>query len=215
MQGDGWPLRLPTGEQEVLMLTFTEKAREMVLSFMAQGYVDNPALRIGVVPGTSPFAPEYEFALVEEWEKEDDDVVVDAGGFHAYIDPRSAALLDGSTIDYVERAGESGFEVRNPNVRPLGTEPPTGELADRVRRVLEERINPAVAAHGGHITLVDVRQNVVYVRMSGGCQGCGLARVTLRQGVERMIREAVPEVVAVEDVTDHASGTDPYYRAAP
>lgn len=90
----------------------------------------------------------------------------------------------------------------------LGT--PTG-LA--VRRVLEEDINPSVAAHGGHITLVDVQDDKVYIRLEGGCQGCGMADVTLKQGVEVEIRRAVPAVSAVLDVTDHAGGTNPYYEA--
>jgi len=86
----------------------------------------------------------------------------------------------------------------------LGT--PTG-LA--VRRVLEEDINPSVAAHGGHITLVDVQDDRVFIRLEGGCQGCGMADVTLKQGVEVEIRRAVPAVTAVLDVTDHAGGTNP------
>ena len=87
---------------------------------------------------------------------------------------------------------------------------PTGPIADRVRDVLETQVNPAIAAHGGMISLVDVEETDVYVEMSGGCQGCSLSRMTLRQGVERMLREAVPELTAVHDVTDHASGDNPY-----
>ena len=87
---------------------------------------------------------------------------------------------------------------------------PTGEIADRVRAVLDEQVNPAIAAHGGMISLVDVEDTDVYVEMSGGCQGCALSRMTLSQGVERMLREAVPELTAVHDVTDHASGENPY-----
>ena len=91
-----------------------------------------------------------------------------------------------------------------------GLETPTG-LA--VRQVLEERINPAVAAHGGHISLVDVQDDTVYIRLEGGCQGCGMAEATLKQGVEVEIKQAVPSITAVLDVTDHAGGSNPYYRA--
>ena len=201
------------------MLRFTEKAREMVLSFMAEGYVENPALRIAVRPG-SPFAPEYEISLVEA-EPEPGDLVLDGGGFTVFVDPESAPQLEGSTVDFVERDGERGFEVRAPAGRarpetpgaggPAGAE---GDLAARVRQVIETRINPAIAAHGGRIALVEVRENVAYLEMSGGCQGCGMARVTLRHGVERMIREAVPEIAGIVDVTDHAAGTRPYYAPA-
>ena len=75
-------------------------------------------------------------------------------------------------------------------------------------------VAPMIAAHGGRIALVEVRENVAYLEMSGGCQGCGMARVTLRHGVERMIREAVPEIAGIVDVTDHAAGTRPYYAPA-
>ena len=81
-----------------------------------------------------------------------------------------------------------------------------------VRSVLDERINPAVAAHGGHISLVDVQESVAYIRLEGGCQGCGMADVTLKQGVEVEIKRAVPAITRVLDVTDHAEGANPYYQ---
>ena len=81
-----------------------------------------------------------------------------------------------------------------------------------VRQVLDEQINPSVASHGGHIALVDVQDSRVFIRLEGGCQGCGLADVTLKQGVEVEIRRAVPSITAVLDVTDHAEGTNPYFQ---
>lgn len=81
-----------------------------------------------------------------------------------------------------------------------------------IQRLLNERINPAVAAHGGHISLVDVKQDIAYIRLEGGCQGCGMADVTLKQGVEFEIRQAVPTIKTVLDTTDHAGGTNPYYQ---
>jgi Fe/S biogenesis protein NfuA len=84
-------------------------------------------------------------------------------------------------------------------------------LRDRVQELIDTSINPAVAGHGGYIELLDVKDNTVYLRMGGGCQGCGAADVTLKAGIERMIFEEVPEVTEVLDVTDHASGTNPYY----
>lgn len=81
-----------------------------------------------------------------------------------------------------------------------------------VRRLLDEEVNPAVASHGGHIALIDVQDDKVYIRLEGGCQGCGMADVTLKQGVEVAIRRAVPSIAAVLDVTDHADGTNPYYQ---
>jgi Fe-S cluster biogenesis protein NfuA len=92
--------------------------------------------------------------------------------------------------------------------------PSTAELRRRVQRVLDEEVNPVVASHGGGVALHDVIDNVVYVRMSGGCQGCGLADNTLKHGVEGSIRESVPEIGEIIDLTDHSSGTNPF-RAGP
>lgn len=85
------------------------------------------------------------------------------------------------------------------------------EIREKVQNLLDTAINPAVASHGGYVQLLDVKDNVVYLQMGGGCQGCGAADITLKQGIERMIREEVPEVAEVLDVTDHAAGANPYY----
>lgn len=85
------------------------------------------------------------------------------------------------------------------------------ELKDKVQELLDTAINPAVAGHGGYIELIDVKDRTAYIRMMGGCQGCGMADVTLKAGIERMIFEEIPEITEVLDVTDHASGANPYY----
>ena len=85
------------------------------------------------------------------------------------------------------------------------------DMKEKIQQLLEESINPAVAGHGGFVQLIDVKDNVVYIQMGGGCQGCGMADVTLKAGIERMIMEEVPEVSEVLDTTDHASGNNPYY----
>jgi Fe-S cluster biogenesis protein NfuA len=84
--------------------------------------------------------------------------------------------------------------------------------AKAIQRLLDEEINPAVAAHGGHISLVDVRGEIAYIRLEGGCQGCGMANMTLKQGVEKEILRTVPSIKQVLDATDHAGGTNPYYQ---
>lgn len=89
--------------------------------------------------------------------------------------------------------------------------PAEGDLKWAIRDLLEREINPAVAAHGGYVELIDVRRNNVYLRLGGGCQGCGAADVTLKQGIERAIRELAPLVGEILDTTDHAAGRNPYY----
>jgi len=85
------------------------------------------------------------------------------------------------------------------------------EVGRAIQAVLDEKINPAVAGHGGHISLIDVKSDIAYIRLEGGCQGCGMADVTLKQGVEVEIKSAVPSIMQVLDATDHAGGNNPYY----
>lgn len=88
------------------------------------------------------------------------------------------------------------------------------DLFDRVSDIFEAEINPAVAQHGGRVDLIDVQDATVIVRMQGGCQGCGMANVTLKQGIEATLKRALPALKGVEDITDHAAGTDPYFNAS-
>ena len=113
-----------------------------------------------------------------------------------------------------------GLVVRNPNHPAPVVDGPApegldGDVAERVAQVIERQINPAIAMHGGQAQLVGVEEDVAYVKLGGGCQGCGMATVTLDQGIESAILQAVPEVRRVVDVTDHAAGTNPYYQRAP
>jgi Fe/S biogenesis protein NfuA len=85
------------------------------------------------------------------------------------------------------------------------------ELKTRVQELIDASINPAVAGHGGYVELLDVKDNTAYIAMGGGCQGCGAADITLKAGIERLIKEEIPEIVEVLDTTDHAAGTNPYY----
>jgi Fe/S biogenesis protein NfuA len=123
----------------------------------------------------------------------------------------------GATIDWLDDPG--GLRVDNPNTPSPAIRAPapgdlSGDVARRVVQVLAQQVNPAIAAHGGRAVLVAVEHGTAYLRLSGGCQGCAVAAVTLSQGIERTILQAVPEVTTVVDVTDHQSGANPYYKAA-
>jgi len=97
---------------------------------------------------------------------------------------------------------------------PEGEMIPPDMLRQRVQQVIDEQINPGVASHGGYVEVVDVADNNVFLRMGGGCQGCGAADMTLRMGVERLLREELPQIQQVFDATDHAAGQNPYYSAS-
>lgn len=88
------------------------------------------------------------------------------------------------------------------------------ELYERVSDLFEQQVNPMVARHGGRVELIDVQESIVLLRMMGGCQGCGMASVTLRQGIEGMLNQHLPEVKGIVDITDHTSGTNPYFSSA-
>ncbi|MGH9042232.1 MAG: NifU family protein [Acidimicrobiia bacterium] len=131
----------------------------------------------------------------------------------------------GSTLDVAGDPIEGGLVLDNPNspspavgAPGAGVPPPpadlTGDVPQRVIQVLDQQINPSIAAHGGQAQLVAVEGDTAYLRLSGGCQGCGMASVTLSQGIEVLLKESVPEIKRVVDVTDHASGTNPYFEQA-
>lgn len=191
------------------MITFTEQARERVLAFME---MEDGELVVRIeVLDSSPLAPRYDLALIEASERDEADKSLDGGGFGLVVDPESAALLEGATVDWVETIQGSGFKVENPNIKPIGESTPEGPLAERVKHVIEYQINPSIAGHGGAVTLVDVRDDVVYLQMQGGCQGCGMAAVTLAQGIRRILVETLPEIRDIVDVTNHDAGANPYY----
>lgn len=199
--------------EDPVMLTFTEKARAMVQTYIDASDGDLTALRITL--GGGPGKPEFSLTLVETSEAKENESQVAVDGLTVFVDTAQASTLEGATIDFVEHLDESGFEVRldtgSDEVKPrLGS--PTGPMAERIKKVLDEQINPAIASHGGFIDLVEVDGTEIYLEMSGGCQGCAMSRMTLRQGVERMVRQAVPEITEIHDVTDHSSGENPYFE---
>ena len=203
----------PMSDRSKPPVEFTDLARDTVLRFMEMQGEGDLMVRIQVA-SPSPLDPRYEITIIEPDEKCAEDVVFDGYGFDVVMEPESAKLLEGARIDWIETLTESGFKVENPNLAPIGSKPLEGPLADRVRQAIDQFVNPGVAQHGGHVTLVEVRDEIVYLQMGGGCQGCGMASVTLSQGIERILREQVPEIKGIQDVTNHAAGDNPYFDAA-
>ena len=128
-------------------------------------------------------------------------------GIIFWMDFSLLPFLEGTKIQLDEDTGE--IEVVNEG---LGIGKLRGNFEDRVRQVLDEQVNPMVASHGGVVSLSGIENGEVFLRFGGGCQGCGMVDVTLKQGVEVMMKESVPDIVAIHDATDHDSGSNPYYR---
>ena len=188
------------------LLTITEAAKEKIQSVIEDQGMEAEGLRISI-NGRSASAFEYGLGL--EVEPGPDDFVVACGEFKVFVDAESAKNLKGATIDYVEDLNSSGFKIDNPNA-PTWDNP----KAQAIQQLIDEQINPAVASHGGQIDLLDVTDDSIYIHMGGGCQGCGMANVTLKHGIEGMIQEHFPEIKNIIDTTDHASGANPYYEAS-
>jgi len=190
------------------MLTLTDTAKKKFVEIIATENRKGQGLRVTVQNGGTA-AAEFALNFVIPEEVADDDKVVDLGELKVYVDSASVKFLEGATIDFIETLNESGFKVDAPN---SGTAKPTGPEAEALQKTLDEKINPSIASHGGFIDLVAVEDGTAYLRFGGGCQGCGMVNVTLKQGVEKVIFEDVPAITKVMDVTDHASGTNPYYQ---
>jgi len=182
------------------MITFTDLARERILRFLAEQHSQGVcALRL------AGDRAEQKLWLVKESDRQPGDRIFDAGGFEVYLDPFSAGQLTGTTVDFIEDLMQSGFRVIFP--APHWDDP----LARRVQEVIDTVIAPGVASHGGSVSLVRIEGQTAFISFGGGCQGCGAASVTLKQGVERLLKEGVPEIRRVVDTTDHASGENPYF----
>ena len=199
-----------------MVMIVTEPAREKILELRA--HEDDPdalGLRVEV---TGVQGVEYTYDLtfdpVADADLEAGDVVEHEGSLPVIIPVDSLDALRGATLDLPTAGAQNGLVLRNPN-RPDPLSGAhielTGTIDEKVRQLLDGQINPALAMHGGFAGLDRVEGSVVYVTMGGGCQGCAVSAMTLREGITRAIREAIPEVTEVVDTTDHSMGENPYY----
>ncbi len=195
------------------VLTITSDALDMIAQLRDQEPGDEEyALSVGVA-GIRGVQFNYDLAFVPVSDKTDSQLLERHGDLAVIIPESDVEKLRGASLELTDQ----GLSMNNPN---SPSPPPmaasqgdlTGPLAERVQQVLTDQVNPAIAAHGGGAELVSVDDDTAYLRLFGGCQGCGMAQVTLKQGIERILMEAIPELVSVVDVTDHASGDNPYYE---
>ncbi|MCU1376512.1 MAG: thioredoxin-like protein [Actinomycetia bacterium] len=208
------------------ILTISPRARKRVLEIRAgEDGGDTLALWVEVV-GVAGAEWAYDLFFDVPAEATADDAVQHDDDLTVVIPAESIERIQGATLDMSRDLLNPGLVIVNEHKppQPKGPESPTievpaaaslsGPVAERVQQVLVEHINPSIASHGGTATLVAVEDDTAYLRLGGGCVGCGMAAVTLTQGIEVAIKQAVPEIVNVVDVTDHAAGTNPYYEAA-
>ena len=165
-------------------------------------------VRVKIV-GRSSAGFEHVLTVVERGVEPPGDAVLEFEGVRIYVEGENAERISGTTIHYAYKGPQiSGLEFDNPH--PAFSDP----MEQAVQKLLDEYVNPGIASHGGVIRMLGVENDRLYIEMGGGCQGCGMASVTLKQGVEVAIKEAIPQIKEVIDRTDHASGSNPYYQAA-
>ena len=188
-------------------ITFTEAAFVKLSEVIAAQHSPNASLRLQIT-GRQRGEFQHILSIVMAGEQSSDDVAVDVVGLRVFVERRNVAYLNGVQIHYEQGPSESRLLFMNPN--PLWLD----QREFRIQEVLDDNINPAIASHGGYVNLLAVEGPVAFVELGGGCQGCGMADVTLKQGIEVAIREAVPSIERVVDQTDHASGENPYFQPA-
>jgi len=193
-----------------MKVTFTDKAKQKVMAYMEVDPNAEPQVLRITIAGKERGDYRYQFGLDLEKNQKPDDVELDSGGFKTVLDAESAKNMDGVEVDWVENVTGSGFQVMNANKPTQNLDSPE---AEKIQQLLDTEINPGVASHGGFVELIDVDGARVYLKLGGGCQGCGMVDVTLRQGIEVRIKEMLPHITEVVDTTDHAGGTNPYYSA--
>jgi len=199
-----------------------DKAKATILDVLRQ---EPDSAEIGLViaiAGIDGTAFKYSLAMVRLDDAADDDLLIRHEDLTLVIPAADVENLRGATIKMSTNLLEPGLVLDNPNTpspRILGGDGDaapqlTGSVAERAVQVVETMINPAIASHGGQAEIAGVEDDIAYVRLGGGCQGCGMASVTLSQGIEATLLEMVPELSKVIDVTDHSGGENPYYEAA-
>ncbi len=199
------------------IVEITEPALSRILQQRDREEIPDLSLGLRIV-GAGRNGFRYETAFLRAEDIGDNDHIEHHGELAVAIPLHSVDNLRGAIVDIAGDPATPGLVLHNPNPPTARIEAPDappivleGTIEERVAQLISEHINPAIAAHGGFVTLDRVEDTTAYVQLGGGCQGCGLAAMTLSQGIETAIKSNVPEITGVVDVTDHTAGADPYY----
>lgn len=197
-------------QSQDLNVTITESAQEYLRELLAKQDCEGIAIRMFV---SNPGTPNAEtcIAYCRPGEEQEGDVMLEMDGLKAYFEGRSIPYLDEARVDYASDKMGGQLTIRAPNSRmPKITD--DSPIEDRINYVLYNEVNPGLAAHGGQVSLVEVTDDhYAVLKFGGGCQGCGMVDMTLKEGVEKTLKEKVPELAGVKDVTDHTDRSQAYY----
>ncbi len=192
----------------MLNITITESAQKYLADLLSKQEIEGIGIRMFV---SDPGTPKAEtcIAYCRPGEEEDDDTIMEMDGFKAYFGQRSLPFLEDAKVDYADDKFGGQLTIRAPNSRMPNVNDDS-PIEDKINYVLYNDVNPGLAAHGGMISLEDVEDGIAILRFGGGCQGCGQADVTLKEGVEKTMLEKIPELKGIRDVTDHSDRSQAY-----
>jgi Fe/S biogenesis protein NfuA len=194
------------------MITITEVAQQYFNRLIEQQDETGLGLRISVNHAGTPGAG-CDLQFCPQGQNMPDDKVIEFDGFNLFVASASEPWLEKAEIDFEEDETGGQLTIKAPGIK--GSEPSAeAPMEERVQWLLETEVNPALAAHGGRVALVEITDaKEVILQFGGGCHGCGMADVTLKQGIEQTLTRHIPEITAVKDATDHQTGSNPYYAS--
>ena len=193
------------------MVNITEAAQEYLTELLSKQDVEGIAVRIFILDAGTPRA-ETCISFCRPGEEKSDDETESYKGFTAYIEQRSIPFLEDAVVDFQKDSMGGQLTIKAPNSR-MPKISDDSSLEDRINYVLYNEINPGLASHGGHVSLEEIfEESVAVLRFGGGCQGCGMVDVTLKEGVEKTLLGQIPQLTEVRDVTDHSVKENAYYQ---
>ncbi len=193
------------------MITITESAQEYLAELLSKQDCEGIAVRIFILDAGTPKA-ETCISFCRPGESQESDELRTYPAFNAYLEARSIPFLKDATVDYSKDAMGGQLTIKAPNSR-LPQVNDDSSIEDRVNYVLYNEINPGLASHGGVVTLEEIfEDSVAILKFGGGCQGCGMVDVTLKEGVEKTLLEQIPQLTEVRDITDHSQTENAYFK---
>lgn len=191
-------------------IEITESAQEYLAELLLKQDCEGIAIRLFIADPGTPKA-ETCIAYCRPGEEQEEDQLLELPKLKAYLDKRSIPFLEDAKVDYAADRLGGQLSIRAPNSR-MPRVSDDSPIEDKVNYVLHSEINPGLAAHGGNISLEEMDGDIAVLEFGGGCQGCGMADVTLKDGVERTLLEKIPELKGVRDITDHSDSSQAFYK---
>ncbi len=191
-------------------LEITPSAQTYLAGLLEKQDCEGIAIRLFI---SEPGTPKAETCIsyCKPGEEQDDDEIMELDGLRAYVEKRSEPFLEDAKVDYAEDRLGGQLSIRAPNSRtPKVSE--DSPLEDKINYVLYNEINPGLASHGGLVSLEEIVDDVAVLQFGGGCQGCGMVDVTLKEGVEKTLLTQIPQLKGVRDITDHSDTSQAFYK---